>query len=297
MPEELEGHRFDKAIVKQRFNRVAAHYEQHAVLQQTVASHMLERLDLFRLQPALILDVGAGTGWAARLLERRYRKARVVLCDLAEQMLRTARQRTPFFFSRQSFLCADVESLPVGDTRVDMIFCNLCLQWCTDLDRVFNHFRRVLRPEGLVLFSSFGPDTLRELRLSWAEVDARVHVHCFFDMHDVGDALIRAGLVSPVMDVEHFTVTYSDVLALLHDLKQIGATNAAAGRAHGMTGKGAFHALARAYARFEQEGRLPATYEVVYGHAWAPVAGQRPQDGSTVARFPISQIKRSTNVR
>lgn len=297
MTEEVERYRFDKARVKNTFNRVAAHYEQNAVLQQAVASHMLERLDLFRLRPGLILDIGGGTGWAARLLERRYRKARVVLCDLAEQMLLKARQRARIFCSRQSFLCADVESLPVGDTRVDMIFCNLCLQWCTDLDRVFNHFRRVLRPEGLVLFSSFGPDTLRELRLSWAAVDARVHVHRFLDMHDVGDALIRAGLVSPVMDVEHFTVTYSDVLALLHDLKQIGATNAAAGRAHGMTGKGALRALAQAYARFDRGGRLPATYEVVYGHAWAPVAGQRPQDGSTVARFPISQIKRSTNVR
>ncbi len=296
MPEELERYRFEKARVKRAFNRVAAHYEQHAVLQQTVAGHILERLDLFRLQPGLIVDVGAGTGWAARRLQARYRKARVVLCDLAEQMLLKARQRAPFFFSRQSFLCADVENLPIGDARVDMIFCNLCLQWCTDLDRVFNHFRRVLRPEGLLLFSSFGPDTLRELRLSWAEVDAGVHVHRFLDMHDVGDALIRAGLVSPVMDVEHFTVTYTDVLALLHDLKQIGASNAAVGRSHGMTGKGAFRALAQAYARFERGGRLPATYEVVYGHAWAPVAGQRPQDGSTVARFPISQIRRSTSL-
>jgi len=297
VPDEVEKYRFEKARVKHAFNRVAAHYEQHAVLQQTVASRMLERLDLFRLQPGLILDVGAGTGWAARLLEGRYRKARVVLCDLAEQMLQNARQRAPFFFSRQSFLCADVESLPVGNARVDMIFCNLCLQWCTDLDRVFNHFRRVLRPEGLLLFSSFGPDTLRELRLSWAEVDAGVHVHRFLDMHDVGDALIRAGLVSPVMDMEHFTVTYSDVLALLRDLKQLGASNAAVGRAHGMTGKGALRALVQAYARFERGGRLPATYEVVYGHAWAPVAGQRPQDGSTVARFPIAQIKRSANLR
>lgn len=296
MPAEVEKYRFAKALVKKRFNRVAAHYEQHAVLQRTVASHMLERLDLFRLQPGLILDVGAGTGWAARLLAGRYRKARVVLCDVAEQMLLTARQRAPFFFSRQSFVCADVESLPVEDARVDMIFCNLCVQWCTDLDRVFHHFRRVLRPQGLLLFSSFGPDTLRELRLSWAEVDAGVHVHRFLDMHDVGDALIRAGLASPVLDVEHFTVTYSDVRALLHDLKQIGASNAAVGRAHGMTGKGAFRALAQAYARFERGGKLPATYEVVYGHAWAPVAGQRPQDGSTVARFPISQIRRSPNL-
>lgn len=296
MPEELGGYRFDKTLVKHRFNKAAAHYEQHAVLQQTVASHMLERLDLFRLRPGLILDVGAGTGWAARVLARRYRKARVVLCDIAEQMLQKARQRAPFLFSRQSFLCADVENLPIGDAQVDMIFCNLCVQWCADLDRVFHHFRRVLRPEGLLLFSSFGPDTLRELRLSWAEVDGGVHVHRFLDMHDVGDALIRAGLVSPVMDVEHFTVTYIDVRALLRDLKQLGASNAAVGRAHGMTGKSAFRALAQAYTRFERGGRLPATYEVVYGHAWGPVAGHRPQDGSTVARFPISQIRRSPNL-
>lgn len=294
---ELEQYGFDKACVKRAFNRVAARYERHAVLQKTVANRMAERLELFRVQPKLILDVGGGTGFGARLLAHRYRKAHVVVCDLAEQMLREARGKTRWFWSKQSFVCADAESLPVGNAKVEMIFCNLCLQWCNDLDRVLDAFRHALCPGGLVLLSSFGPDTLCELRSSWAEVDDGLHVHGFLDMHDVGDALIRAGFSSPVMDVELFTLTYPDVLALMRDLKRIGASNVALGRSRTMMGKGALKAVAAAYERFEQGGRLPATFEVVYGHAWAPLPLQRPQDGSTVARFPAAQIKRRSDHR
>jgi malonyl-CoA O-methyltransferase len=158
---------------------------------------------------------------------------------------------------------------------------------------VFHEFKRVLKPNGLLMFSTFGPDTLKELRSSWAEIDKRTHVHTFFDMHDIGDALIRAGLSGPVLDVEHFTLTYKDLHALMHDLKVLGASNVSMGRHRGLTGKTTLVKVAQAYERYRRDGVLPATHEVVYGHAWAPEHGARPQDGSTVATFPVARLTRT----
>jgi malonyl-CoA O-methyltransferase len=207
-------------------------------------------------------------------------------------MLREARSRAPRFFSKQRFVQADLEALPIAPRRLDMIFSNLALQWCNDLDRTFREFRAVLKINGLLTFSSFGPDTLKELRASWAEVDGRPHVHAFMDMHDIGDALIHAGFSSPVLDVEHFTLTYQELDALMRDLKTIGASNAASGRGRALTGRNQLSRLRDTYERYRKEGLLPATYEVVYGHAWVPEASERPQDGSTVATFPLNQLKR-----
>jgi malonyl-CoA O-methyltransferase len=167
------------------------------------------------------------------------------------------------------------------------------LQWCDDPDRVFAECRRVLRPGGLLTFASFGPDTLIELRRAWAAVDGRVHVSRFIDMHDLGDALVRAGLAEPVMDVERQVLTYGEVRDLMRDLKAIGAHNASAGRPRGLTGKGSLARMLAAYESFRREGHLPATYEVVFGHAWAPMTEPRPHrsEGGEV-RIPLSQIGR-----
>ena len=274
------------------FNRAAPHYEAHATLQNTVAERLQERLELFKIAPSWILDVGGGTGWGARQLTRRFKRARVVLCDPAFNMLLEAHRRGPRFWSRQHLLCARAESLPLADGSVDMVYSNLSLQWFNDLDGVFGEFKRVLSDDGLVLFSTFGPDTLKELRQSWATVDDQVHVHAFMDMHDIGDALVRAGLSSPVVDVEHLTVTYPQVSGLIGDLKGLGATNASHGRPHSLLGRRSFRLFCEAYERFRCDGLLPATYEVIYGHAWVPAMDERKQDGSTVATFPIAEIGR-----
>lgn len=282
----------DKSLVRRSFEQAAAHYDEAAVLQREVGERLLERLDLVRLQPARVLDIGCGTGVATRALTKRYPRAQVVALDLAPAMLRLTRRRAPLL-RKPWGVCADAEALPFRPGSFDLIFSNLTLQWCHDLDRVFAGMVRSLRPEGLVMFSTFGPDTLTELRQSWATVDQRVHVNAFLDMHDVGDAMVRAAFADPVMDVENIAVTYERARDLMRDLKTIGAHNVSAGRARGLTGKGGLQEMERAYERFRRpDGRLPATYEVVYGHAWAPRQLPQRRGGSGEAFVPVNRIGR-----
>jgi malonyl-CoA O-methyltransferase len=266
--------RLDRRQVRRAFDRASARYDGAAVLQARVRAELLERLDLIDLRPAVVLDLGAGTGRASRELRRRYRAALVIALDIAPGMLEQARRHSRPF-RRFERICADAFRLPLREASVDLVFSNLLLQWCDDLDQVLAEIRRALKPSGFLALSSFGPDTLRELRAAWSEVDAAAHVHDFLDMHDLGDALTRAGFSEPVLDVERIELTYADALALTRDLKTIGAHNVAAARARGLTGKGKWRAMTRAYESFRRDGRLPATYEVVYGAAWS-AAGPPP---------------------
>ena len=294
-----EPHRLDKLLLRRAFERAAKGYDETAILQREVGARMLERLDLMRLSPAIILDIGAGTGHASAALARRYKNAHVVAIDLAVGMLEQAQTRVSLFNKwldkRQTFVCADAERLPLLSASADMIFSNLTLQWCDDLDLIFNEFRRVLKPGGLLMFSTFGPDTLRELRRSWSQVDDYSHINTFIDMHDVGDALMRAHFAAPVMDVENFTLTYDSVLKLMHDLKAIGAHNVTAGRSTALTGKDHLKAMIDAYETYRRDGLLPASYEVVYGHAWAPEHSEVTNKEPGVTRIPITQIRRPGN--
>ncbi|HHH38430.1 MAG TPA: malonyl-[acyl-carrier protein] O-methyltransferase BioC [Sedimenticola sp.] len=260
----------DKRQSRLAFSRAAEHYDEVAVLQREVGQRMLERLDLIRLVPATVLDLGAGTGVAAAALGRRYRKARVIALDFALPMLRAARRRGGWRY-RPRCLCADMEQLPLADGSIDLIFSNAALQWSNDLEGTFGELRRVLKPGGLLLFSTFGPDTLNELRAAWSEADGHTHVSRFPDMHDLGDALLRCGFADPVTDVDRFTLTYRTVQGLMRDLKCLGAHNVTLDRPRGLTGKGRLRAMRQAYERFRTSGLLPASYEVVYGHAWAPL--------------------------
>lgn len=282
----------DRRAVRSGFEHAADTYDAAAVLQREIADRLLERLDLLKIAPRRVLDVGTGTGYCARALARRYPRAEIVGVDLAPAMLRRARRQRGWF-SRQRYVCADAECLPLATASVDMIVSNLALQWCQP-DRVFPELARVLAPQGVLMFSSFGPDTLAELRAAWRAADDRVHVHDFIDMHDLGDALVRARFADPVMDVERFTLAYPDVLGVLRDLKAIGAHNAVRERAHGLTGKTRFARFRAAYeTQAGPDGSIPATYEAVYGHAWAPAAGtgSRRLDDGRVA-VPIDHIRR-----
>ncbi|NOX76963.1 MAG: malonyl-ACP O-methyltransferase BioC [Gammaproteobacteria bacterium] len=268
--------RLEKHHVRQSFDRAAEHYDDVAVLQREVGNRIIERLDLIRIEPQVILDVGSGTGVFSRTLGKRYKNARVVALDLAPNMLKYARRQTGIiakWFSKQDYVCGDAEQLPLADGSVDLIFSSLALQWCADLDGTFQEFNRVLRPGGLLMFSTFGPDTLKELRHSWQIADANtgsphIHVHDFIDMHDVGDALLRTGFADPVMDVENFTLNYPDAYQLMRELKTLGAHNVAHQRGHGLTGKTRINNMVAAYETLRRNDTLPATYEVVYGHAW-----------------------------
>lgn len=265
--------RLDRAGVQSSFDRASADYEATAVLQARVGDELLQRLDFFKLTPSVVLDLGAGTGRMTGELKRRYRRANVVALDLAPGMLREARRHMGLF-RRFARVCGDARRLPFANASVDVVTSNLMLQWCDELDLAFSEVRRVLKPDGLFAFTTFGPDTLRELRVAWSAVDDYSHVNAFIDMHDIGDALVRAGLTEPVLDVERIALTYKDVLALMRDLKTIGAHNVTAGRPRGLTGRSALRKVEAAYEPWRREGRIPATYEVVYGAAWG-TAGKR----------------------
>jgi malonyl-CoA O-methyltransferase len=277
--------------VRRAFSRAATNYREHAVLQREVEDRLLERCDFVQTPPLRVLDIGAGPGRASAALRKRWSKADVISVDLALPMLHEAR-RGGGWFRRAPVVCADARALPFADASVDLLFSSLCIQWIDDLPALFEEFRRVLRPGGFMAISTFGPDTLHELRASWAAVDRRPHVSLFVDLMRLGDALMQAGFKDPVLDGEHFTLTYADAAALMRDLKAIGATNAEPDRARGLTGKARLKAVGEAYEIFRTEGVLPATYEVLYAHAWGPPPGQpRRGRGGDIATFPVDQLR------
>ncbi len=280
-----------KSQIRDSFNKAAHRYDEVAILQREVASRLLERLDLIKLTPQRILDLGCGTGGSSQALDKRYKHAQIVSLDLAPNMLKQARKQKSWF-NKQRFICGDAEALPLVDNSVDLIFSSLTIQWCHDLDSVFKECFRVLKPGGLLMFSTLGPDTLHELRSSWQQVDSNNHVNAFIDMHDIGDAMIRSRLSDPVMDVENITMTYSEVMTLMRDLKILGAHNMTQGRPRNLTSKTKITAMCDAYESYRTEGVLPATYEVVYGHAWAPENKQEAQNGANgVFHFPLDQLR------
>jgi malonyl-CoA O-methyltransferase len=283
MDEDLS---LDKTEVRRAFERAAAGYDAAAVLQHEVCRRMLERLDYVKLRPAAILDAGSGTGNALEGLMARFAGTPLVAFDIARAMLEHGAARLPWWKSLPGLrpplypVCGDIERLPFAAAAFGFVWSNLALQWVNDLPHTFAELHRVLAPGGLVMFSTFGPDTLKELRLAFRGVDPYTHVNRFVDMHDIGDMLVRTGYADPVMDMEQVTLTYDDVRSLMHDLKGIGAHNVTRGRPPALSGRSRLAAVARAYEAFRQEGKLPATFEVVYGHAWKP----QPRIGPTGRR-------------
>lgn len=283
----------DQAHVRHAFGRAADSYEENAVLQAEVGLRLRERLDGEEFAPERVLDVGSGPGMGSAALRERYPDAQVIALDLALPMLRAATRRagSPPAFARVG---GDAQALPFADGSLDLVHSNLCLQWCEDPGLALAEFRRVLRPGGALLFSTFGPDTLKELRAAFAAVDRQPHVSRFVDMHDIGDALLTTGFRDPVLERDDFTLTYTDARTLMRELRAIGATNADAQRSRTLTGKAHLARVADAYEAFRRDGVLPATYEVVYAAAHAPEPGQpRRERGADIATFPIERLRGS----
>jgi malonyl-CoA O-methyltransferase len=245
---------------------------------------MAQRLDYIKLAPHQILEAGCGTGEAIGELLLRYPAARIVGLDAALPMLTAARQRTRRSRSMlrkllapvlsrtsgasPSFICADMQLLPLRGVLFDIVWSNLALPWVNDPPRVFAEFRRVLKVGGLVTFTTLGPDTLKELRAAFVRADGYTHTNRFFDMHDLGDMLIEAGFADPVMDMEQLTLTYADPDAMLTELKTVGASNSTRGRPRGLTGRTRWQRMLAALERMRRDGTIPATFEIIYGHAW-----------------------------
>lgn len=293
---------FDARQVKRAFSRAAPGYEAAAALQREVEARLLESLDylddpaLARTAPDVVVDLGAGPGRAALAMQRRWPRARMMAIDLALPMLRSvpqaSRWRLPGAPRPVDRVCADARALPLAEGSIDVLFSNLCLQWVQDLPAVFAGFRRALKPGGLLLVSTFGPDTLYELREAFAEADAVPHVSPFASIAQFGDALVQAGFRDPVLDRDLFVHGHRDLPELMRELRTLGATNALHARRHTLTGRARFAAAAAAYETMRRaDDTLPATWEVIYAQAWAPQAGAPIREGGVeTASVPVSKI-------
>lgn len=281
----------DRTAMKRNFARAAASFGRGDALHREVGRRMLERFDVIRLAPARIVDLGCGTGAATAGLRARFPAARLVAVDLAHAMARAAVPETAGWRrwlggrgGPVSGVNADMASLPFADGAFGLAWSNLALHWLDDPLPAFAEARRVLETDGLFMFSALGPDTLRELRDCFAAAGPGWHVKRFIDLHDIGDALGRAGFAAPVMDMELLTLTYESLDGLFADLRCTGSANAMRGRRRGLTGPGRLREVRQAYEALRRDGRLPATFEVIYGHAWK-AAPRRTARGEAVVTF------------
>jgi malonyl-CoA O-methyltransferase len=282
----------DPRAIAASFGAASRSYDAAAWLQAAARNELLSRLDLLRAPPRAVLDLGAGTGVAALQIKQRFRRAVVTAADIAPPMLEVARKRSRFW---RPIRCvqADARALPFDAASFDLVFSNLMLQWLAPPDIALAEMRRVLKPGGLLLLSSFGPETLRELRTAWEAGDAGVHVNDFIDVHDLGSALARAGFVEPVLDVDRSVRHYADARALMRELKALGAHNMDQRRARGLTGRGAFERMNAAYEAQRMPAGLPATWQLVYAVAWSHADPQisRPPPGEV--HIGLEQLRAS----
>lgn len=283
----------DRGMAHRAAERAAGSYDAGAALQREVEARLFERLEFFPLEPRRIIDLGCGTGGGSQQLARQFPGSTVLALDWSPAMLGRHRHR-PHGDKAALAVCADMSAIPVAARSIDLVFSSLAVPCSADEPAVFAAVRRVLRPGGLFLFSSFGPDTLYELRAAWSRVDDDVHVHRFADMHDVGDALVRAGFRDPVMDTESLVLEYPDPASVMRELKAVGATNAASARARGLRTPRQQERVEAAYAEFVRDGRCPARYEIIFGAARGPEEGQPVREGAgEIATFSVDALRRT----
>jgi malonyl-CoA O-methyltransferase len=292
LPEQAEpgrprppGFNIDARIARRRFERAANSYAHASRLETEIGARMLERLDYVKLLPRRVLDAGSGPVRDARALAKRYRKADVLALDFSRAMLHAGRPRLRFFQRRPPKpVCADMTRLPLADTSIGLLWSNMALHWAAEPLAALREFHRVLAIEGLLMFSTLGPDTLAELRVA----AGAERVHAFADMHDLGDMLVAAGFAEPVMDAERITMVYADGEALLADLRASGQTCALAATGgeprRGLAGRRFRAALSDKLAAQRRDGKLSVSYEVVYGHAWK-AAPRQAADGRAIMQF------------
>ncbi len=266
--------------VKTAFAKAATSYNEAAVVQKEILVRLLEKLKLLQQDHVdVLLDIGSGTGLASELLREHYGDNAYYAIDFALPMLMWAKNESKVNY--QYAVCGDVESLPFQNNSLDVIFSASTFQWCNDIGAAFQESCRTLKDSGLLLFSTFGPDTLKELRHCFAQVDDHPHVSSFIDMQSLGDGLLASGFGSPVMESEIITVEYSDPMQLLRDLQETGATNHLEQRARGMMTRQRLNRVLSEYKKFVlPNGKYPASYEVLYGHGWKQSSAPSTQNSA-----------------
>ncbi|MEM7304573.1 MAG: malonyl-ACP O-methyltransferase BioC [Pseudomonadota bacterium] len=272
-----------KKNVQASFSKAAETYDHAAVVQNEILQRLLERLEILHDQRAPILDLGSGTGLAARRLASRCDERQYFALDISEKMLTFARSK----HDGQISVCGDAESLPFKENSFGTVFSASTLQWSNHVDQTFSEVWQVLKPDGLFLFSSFGPNTLSEMRECFETIDTRPHVNSFTDMHELGDLMVAGGFKDVVMESETITIEYSDPIDLLRDLQATGATNQLVDRARGLFGRQRMNQYFKEYQNFRNKnGKYPATYEVVYGHGMKQgVLNSRSEEWQPVKYF------------
>jgi malonyl-CoA O-methyltransferase len=276
-------------VVRRTFDRLAGLYDGHAALEQEVAKRLLQRLEFHRLSPQRIVDLGCGTGQASAGLKNKFRKAQVIGLDSSRAMLAQMRRRSRFLRPLKA-VCADFSALPLADQSSELLYSNLALQWCPDLVSLFAEFRRILVPGGMLLFSSFGPDSLGELRTAWSDAEETAQTAEFTDMLEVGDALMAAGFQEPVMDTERITLSYPDIDSLICELQATGTSGFLHGRNSMQEAK---DRLEMAYQPFRVDSKYPVTYQIIYGTAFGPQEGQpRKTPQGDFVTFSVESLKK-----
>ncbi len=286
MEPELSNHQH----IRETFERISDRYEHHAALEQEVCTRLLERTEFSRRPPLQILDLGCGTGAGSTQLKRTFRKAQVISMDTSLAMLSQVRRRSSLLRPLKA-VCGDIGALPFAVQSVDIVFSNMASYWCPQPMNMFAEFRRVLRPNGMLLFSTFGPATMTELREVWAGVDERVEMPVFPDLLEIGNALVAAGFREPVMDMEVITLNYPKLDALFEELEATGTSMLVRGWDRW---RGARVALQESFAPMLKDKMYPLSFEIIYGTAFGPQDGQPMKTpGGDVATFSVDSLRRS----
>lgn len=273
--------------IRESFDLIAQRYDEHAALEQEVCKRLLERAEFRRIDPDCVLDLGCGTGTGSAALKKKFRKAQVFSLDASEAMLSRVRSRSSLMRPLRG-VCGDLGALPFAGQSADMVFCNLAAYWCPEPMAMFAEFRRVIRPDGMLLFSTLGPGSLSELRAATAVFDQAVEVPVFADLLEVGDALVAAGFREPVMDTDRITLNYPTLEAMLHELEATGTSMLIRGWGQWQARRAP---MEQAYAAMKTGGKYPLSYEVIYGTAFGPQEGQpRKTAGGDIATFSVDEL-------
>ena len=259
----------DKEYKRKVFNRNAKTYDEYSSLQNKISDNLFKKLDLIEVRPNFILDLGCGTGRNGRILKEKYQNIRLINYDFSINMLLQAKKNQHKLLGAESdFICGDIEELSFSENTFDVIWSTSSLQWCNNLSDIFKKAKLILKPGGLFIFSTFGPNTLFELKNVTKKISNYQKTNNYLDITSIKDKLIKEGFIDPVLNSEEFCLTYKNINKLFLDLRKIGATSGFKRKKIGLSGKSFLKLISDGYKEYSYDGNFPATYEVIYGCSW-----------------------------